>query len=1421
MPDPDPEIYPITPLQQGMVFNSIASERGGAEIQQQFFTFPEPFDIDRMANAWNTVIERHDMLHTRYCRLDDGSIAQTLDPTASLVPVVLNWRDVPDEDLEEKLLALVEQDREQRLDLWVAPVVRVTIVDARENVFYLLWTFHHSLLDGRSNFLVYEEVFGLWDASSSGHAPPPSKPTYPFRDYVEWLDGLDKKPMEDYWRNYLAGFEAPTPICEVLDAQETTLPKFKQGFRTIDRGTSDAIRGLAAASDVTLNTVMQGAWALLLHQYTREPDVVFAATRASRVTELPDMRDRVGLFMNTLPMRVSCPEGMPMREWLHQIRHDHVAHRDFEQMSVQDVQRCTDIAPGVPLFGSILLFENLQPKLNLRTLGGKWAQRNLVSFGQTSFPLTLYAYGNPEIYLKFEYDESVFSPDKMERLLDHFVQIASRMPVEELGAPTHIPMLTVAEQDRITEDWNATDADVSKDLLLHELFEASVGKDPDHVAVEFEGESLTYAELDSLANVLAESLRKAGVEAGDLVGVSVERGIGMVAALLGVLKAGAGYVPMDPAYPEARLQYMLEMSAASVVITHPHLTEVYSSTEVRFVQVDLSGALLASPEGHSARGAEPRSVSAEDRAYVIFTSGSTGKPKGVQVPHRAAVNFIKSMVEEPGITPDDALVAVTTLSFDIHVLEIFGPLSVGARVIVSSRETATDGWKLLELIQESKATIMQATPMTWRLLVEGGWDKSAPVKALVGGEALPRDLLADLLGRAGQVWNMYGPTETTVWSTCCQITDIAAPILIGKPIANTQTYIADDHLNPLPPGIPGELLIGGRGVTLGYIGRPDLTEENFVPDPFRPEQGYPLYRTGDLAVQNDDGSLRYLRRLDTQVKVKGYRIELAEIEEALSNHPAIRTCAVNVVEMGSTQNLVAYYVSEDDTEAPNDQLRQHLHESLPDYMVPSHFMHLEVLPLTPNGKIDRKALPKPTSTAPESTQPEESASTPREKELAEIWQEALGLEVVSVNEDFTSLGGDSLTSMRVLYRMTKLGIDERTCRGMFQGMTIREIAHHSTVSPDDAASGIQDFTNTRADGSNPEKTAMRVVSLMRGCLVALVVAAHWSAGVVERLPENLAIFQQILTPVFKLVTPGFAIVFGVSLGYIYFPLYQKDPKRTFSMLRMGCAMLSGAILLLAVMTIGEDLLNGKAITSTVFFNSFYSALMYYLLAIATMPLWFKVIAATKYHILACIALALVMFIGYRVAMGLLVGKEFTGFVQLCKLMAVAKFNYFNMSVGALGGVALGLHLKRNAHLSGLPSIYAMVGAALLFAGLVLYISTGDIGRWLQRSPGISLWMWVFYGGCICSCYGAFLVLIRNDARFGTVLQGTIRWGEMAGQCALPIWIFHHLTVSLKDLLDQVGFPDLVALAIVLALFFGMSYTFMKKLYNLYYGSLYA
>jgi hypothetical protein len=428
------------------------------------------------------------------------------------------------------------------------------------------------------------------------------------------------------------------------------------------------------------------------------------------------------------------------------------------------------------------------------------------------------------------------------------------------------------------------------------------------------------------------------------------------------------------------------------------------------------------------------------------------------------------------------------------------------------------------------------------------------------------------------------------------------------------------------------------------------------------------------------------------------------------------------------------------------------------------------------------------------------------------------LETVSVNEDFVNLGGDSLTSMRVLYRMTKLGIDEKICRGMFQGMTIREIARHSTASADGVASDIQNLKSARSDTSNLEKTAMRTVSLMRGCLVALVIAAHWSYGGFERLPENFEVLRQILTPLFRLVTPGFTIVFGVSLAYIYFPLYQKDPKRTFGMLRMGCAMLSGAILLLAVVTIGEDIIDGKAITSTVFFNSFYSALMYYLLAIATMPLWFKVIAATKYHILACIALALVMFIAYHVATGLLVGKEYTGFVQLCKLMAVAKFNYFNMSVGALGGVALGLHLKRNAHLSGLPSIYAMVGAALLFMGIVLYLSTGDIEK---GSSGISLWMWIFYGGCICSCYGAFLVLIRNDARFGSVLQGAIRWGEMAGQCALPIWILHHLVVSLKDLLDMAGVPDLAALLIALAIFFSLSFALMRKLYNLYYGSLYA
>ncbi|HVE70084.1 MAG TPA: amino acid adenylation domain-containing protein [Thermoanaerobaculia bacterium] len=550
-------------------------------------------------------------------------------------------------------------------------------------------------------------------------------------------------------------------------------------------------------------------------------------------------------------------------------------------------------------------------------------------------------------------------------------------------------LLTERERTQILVEWNDTARDYDLDRCVHELVEAQVARTPDRVAITFEGASLTYRELDDRANRIAASLRTRGVGPDVFVGILLERSLDLVAALLGILKAGGAYVPLDPMYPKDRIDYMIEDSGAPIVITKDNLAQL----------------LAVSPNPTS----NQQPATSNNLAYVIYTSGSTGKPKGVQLPHGAVVNFLETMRERPGLTAEDVLLAVTTLSFDIAGLELWLPLTTGARIELASRETASDGRALMHAMRG--VSIMQATPATWRMLLEAGWSGDPRLKILCGGEALSNDLARQLLARCDSLWNMYGPTETTIWSTVQRVEQqTAATVPIGKPIANTTVYVLDKELQPVPVGVSGELHIGGAGVARGYLNRPELTAERFIADPFRPNAR--VYKTGDAVRWLPDGRIEYLNRLDNQVKVRGYRIELGEIESALRKHPQVNDAVVIV----RNAALAAYLIARDSA-LSTSQLRDFLRASLPDYMVPAFFVTLDAFPLTPNGKVDRKALPAPDHRGREA---EESFVPPRdevETRLAQIWCDVLGLPSASVHDNFFESGGESILALRMFVRI--------------------------------------------------------------------------------------------------------------------------------------------------------------------------------------------------------------------------------------------------------------------------------------------------------------------------------------------------------------------------------------------------------------------
>jgi amino acid adenylation domain-containing protein len=665
------------------------------------------------------------------------------------------------------------------------------------------------------------------------------------------------------------------------------------------------------------------------------------------------------------------------------------------------------------------------PGLRLSRVGGEHVTAKL--------DLSLYVH-ETELGLNghLEYATDLFEASTIERLAGHFRTLLDGIVADPDARLSDLPLLSEAERHQLLVAWNDTAAAYPEDRCLHALFAEQVARTPDAVAVTFEDRQLTYGELDRRSSQLAHHLVALGVGPEVIVGLCIERSLEMVVGLLGILKAGGAYLPLDPSYPAERLAYMLVDARAPVLVTLAHLEGLLPPHAARLVRLDADWAPIAANDPARApdSGAGPGNL-----AYVIYTSGSTGRPKGVMIGHGALINFLSAMRTMPGLDGSDVLAATTPLSFDIAGLELHLPLLSGARVAVLPRAATLDGHALQERLNAVGATVVQATPASWRLLLEAGWS-GAGTKVLCGGETLPGDVAAALAAGSAAAWNLYGPTETTIWSTVAPLGD-GDRISIGRPLWNTRVYVLDGQLRPVPIGVAGELYIGGVGLARGYLGRPGLTAERFIPDPFG--RGGRLYRTGDLGRWREDGDLEFLGRIDTQVKVRGYRIELGEIEAVLGAHPGVRQAVVVAREdEPGERRLVAYVVGEDGAAPAAGELRAHLKSRLPEYMVPSAFVPVAALPLTPSGKIDRKAL-----LAPE-VRPDVGAyvapRTPTEEVLCGIWCELLKLDRVGVNDNFFELGGHSLLAMRVIAYVRRAFGVELPLRMLFDVQTVSQLS---------------------------------------------------------------------------------------------------------------------------------------------------------------------------------------------------------------------------------------------------------------------------------------------------------------------------------------------------------------------------------------------
>jgi amino acid adenylation domain-containing protein len=1000
-----------------------------------------------LAQSLNEIVRRHESLRTRFVG-SNGRAEQIVDEHLKVPLIYTDLTGLPEPARSAAAADLGRLEAGTPFNLSTGPLLRALLVvlsnEAGRHTHILLLTLHHIVSDGWSAELLTRELIALYHAIDVGKASPLAELTIQYADFAcwqrQWLSGEVWQRQMDYWQKQLHG--AP-PVLELpTDRARPPLMSYRgvdHAF-TVAPELSGRMRALSRSREATLFMTLLAAFKVLLFRYSHGQDICVGTPIANR--NRIELEDLIGFFVNTLVLRTDLSGDPPFATLLSRVKRtvlDAQNHQDlpFEQL-VEVLQPERNMSHS-PLFQVMFTLQNtVRHGMKLPGLEiGEVENAGCVA----KFDLTLHIGEHESGALKgtIEYNTDLFEASTIARMAEHYLVLLQGIAERPDMRLSELPLLTPAERRQILADYNATAMAYPDACLIQQLFERQVATTPDAVAAVFAGESLSYRELNRKANRIAHRLLGLGVSPDDRVAICVERGLDMVAGLLGILKAGAAYVPLDPGYPNERLAYMLADSSPAALLTQSSLQDSLPHRELPPVVL-----LDAVMDGYSESNPDPveLGLTARNLAYVIYTSGSTGRPKGVMVEHRNVVNFLCSMVDAPGLDSSDVLLAITTLSFDIAGLELFLPLVNGAKIIIAGRAQAADPVFLQNTIEQAGITIMQATPATWRLLINGGWQGSKNLKALCGGEALTRELSAQLTGRVGELWNLYGPTETTVWSTCRLIhADHSGPCAyesIGRPIGNTQIYILDARLQPVPLGVSGEIYIGGAGVTLGYLNRPELTAERFAADPFSAETGARMYRTGDLARRLADGSIEYIGRNDFQVKIRGFRIELGEIEARLVACSGVRQAAVVVREdsPGDTR-LAAYLVTEPGHEPAAADLRNQLAADLADYMIPSAFVSLSAFPLTPNGKLDRKSLPAPDYCGQKRYVPPRTAT---EEILAGIWAKVLSVEKIGIEDNFFELGGNSLLAVKLAYAVQSALGGNLDVAALFQAPTVETFA---------------------------------------------------------------------------------------------------------------------------------------------------------------------------------------------------------------------------------------------------------------------------------------------------------------------------------------------------------------------------------------------
>lgn len=968
--------------------------------------FTGTLDREALQYGLDQLIERHEALRTSVTD-DAGAPVQVIAPALRLELPEIDLRSSPPEERLDECRRVLREEGRRPFDLSRPPLLRVLLLqlDDRDHVLFLCM--HHLISDQWSLAVIAREISASYKAYRNGGAVPAGSRTVQYGDFAMWqnrrLPASSQQADLAYWKRQLAGMQPaavpsdrPRPAVQTFNGRHRTLPLSEKLIAGLKR--------IALAENATLYMVFLAAFKVLLSRYSNREDVALGSPVANR--NRPEWEGVIGTFINLLVLRSNLGGNPSMREIVRRVRD--VVLDAFTHQEAPFHKLVEELAPGrdasrSPLVQILFNYQSA-PVGNVDFEGISWAPLEIEQWA-SQFDLSVTV--DPAITRKvfLSYNTDLYDAETVARFLKHYMEV-----LEAMAADPEQSLATLAL--RVGAGKHQDSSLSYPEVCFHQLFEGQAAQTPDRVALVYEDRQFTYGELNARANHLANRLRRLGVAAETRVGVFAERSPDLVAGLLAIAKAGGAYVPIDPAYPRERVALILQDSAVAALISQNSLLPQLPQNDLPILCLD------ETVETEAVETANPEPITGPDNlAYVIYTSGSTGRPKGVQIPHRALVSFLASMQQRPGIGASDVLLSVTTISFDIAALELFLPLITGARVVIASRESAADGRALMGQLDACNASVMQATPTTWRMMMEWGWRGTSRLKVICGGERLPTSLARHLCARAGSVWNLYGPTETTVWSSIWAVDPDCDRSIIGQPIHNTQIHILDDNMLPLPVGVEGEIYIGGEGLARGYLNRSELTAERFVPNPYG-APGARLYRTGDVGRYLSDGKVEFIGRTDNQVKLRGFRIELGEIEAVLALHKDVKQAVVVVKGEDGDKRLVAHVVRHDDRSIAAHDLGVFVKQRLPSYMVPSVWVFLRSLPLTPNGKIDRSALAR----REDETSVQEPHAGPADRlefELTHLWKQCLGSAAVGPHDNFFDRGGDSLRAVSLVAQIEK------------------------------------------------------------------------------------------------------------------------------------------------------------------------------------------------------------------------------------------------------------------------------------------------------------------------------------------------------------------------------------------------------------------